>query len=130
MYKLMVSTHDGVMYNEELDYVVIGGKEGEFAILENHANLITTMQDGFLKLVRDKEVLFIALNEAAIIFHNNLLSVAALEAFAGNTKQRAFELLVEERNHRLNENRKIDAELEIAERKIKENIKEAKAGNL
>ena len=130
MYKLIVSTHEGILYNEDVDYTVIMSKSGEFAILENHVNLITTIKEGFIKLVREKETLFIALNEAALIFHNNVLSVAVLEAFVGKTKERAKELLEEERKNRLNQNRKIDAELEIAERQLKQNIKEAKAGNL
>ena len=107
MFKVLVSIHDGILYNEEVDYVVVSSKEGEFAILENHVNLITTVKEGTIKLVRDKDIVFIAINEAAIIFNNNELKVAALEAFVGKTKQRAKELLIEQRKNRLERNRKI-----------------------
>jgi len=129
---VLISTHQGVLYNEYCDYVVIQTKENEYAILANHVPLISTIKEGYIKLVDKKNnfEVYVAVNEGALIFNQNTLSVGAEEAFVGNTKQRAKELLLENRHSRLEHNRTINTELEIAERKLKENIKEAKAGNL
>ena len=33
--KVVVSTHQGILYNEEVQYIVVKNTDGEFAILNN-----------------------------------------------------------------------------------------------
>ena len=127
---IIVSTHQGKIYDELTDYIVISSKKGEFAILPNHVAIITTISEGFIKLVRKEGVFFIALVNGALEFHDNVASIIAQEAFIGRTKEKAKEMLLSIRQERLEHNRKVDAELEIAEHQLKEQIKEVKAGNL
>ena len=128
--QLLISTHQGVLYNEVVDYVVVSSKKGEFAIMKDHVNLITTLEEGFIKLVRGDEKVFVAINDGALMFSNNKLSLICAEASIAKTKERSYELLLEARHERLEQNKKINTELEITERKLKENIKGMKAGNL
>ena len=49
--KLVVSTHQGKLFDEICDYVLVKSKAGEFGILPNHVSLITSFEDGFIKLI-------------------------------------------------------------------------------
>ena len=127
---LLTSTHQGILYDEACDYVVVSAREGEFAIMPGHVAIITTFKEGFLKLVRDNNNYFIALVNAVVEFHDDVLNVIASEAFIGRTKEKAKESLNSLRHERLNKNRKLDTDLEIVERDLRENIKNAKAGEI
>lgn len=128
--KIVVSTHQGILYDEVTDYIVISSKNGEFAIMSNHAMIITTIDEGFIKLVRQGDVFYISIINAALEFHDNIATVIAQETFIGRTKEKALSALISLRNERLEKNRKVDAELEIMEHKLKDNIKSVKAGSL
>ena len=53
---VVVSTHQGVLYNEEVDYVVVhSDTDGEYACLKDHVPVISVMDTGYIKLVKDKE---------------------------------------------------------------------------
>jgi len=129
---VLISTHQGVLYDEYCNYVVVSTKESEYAILANHAPLISTIKEGYVKLVdqQNNYQLYVAIYAGALIFEDNLLNIGAQEAFVGNTKERAKELLLETRHNRLEQNRVVNTELELAEQQLRENIKEAKVGNL
>ena len=75
--KLIVSTHQGKLFDEICDYVLVKSKMGEFGILPNHVPVITSFEHGFIKFVHNKEELFICLISAVIEFKNNVLTVLA-----------------------------------------------------
>ena len=128
--KLLISTHQGVIYDEMVDYVVIMDKKSEFAIMKDHVDLISSGEEGFVKLVRDNNQFYVAITDYALMVTQNKISVICAEAIIGNTKERAHELLLEARHERLEMNRKINTELEITERELRDNIKQIKAGEL
>lgn len=128
--KLIVSTHQGKLFDEVCDYVLIKNKSGEFGILPNHIPVISSFEFGFIKFVRNKEELFLCLHSAAIEFSNNKLTVLAQEAHVGRDMQSATQYLEEVRKERLEKNRQIETDLATSERELLENIKKAKAGNL
>lgn len=128
--KLVVSTHQGKLFDEVCDYVLVKSKAGEFGILPNHIAVITSFEYGFVKFVRNKEELFLCLNSAVIEFIDNTLTILAQEAHVGRDMQSAAVYLEEVRKERLEKNRQIDADLAASERELIQNIKNAKAGNL
>ena len=128
--KLVVSTHQGKLFDEVCDYVLVKSKAGEFGILPNHVSLITSFEDGFIKFTRHNDELYMCLISAVIEFKNNVMTVLAQEAHVGRDMQSASNYLEEIRKERLEKNREIEADLQTGERELLENIKKAKAGNL
>ena len=45
---LIVSTHQGKLFDEICDYVQVKSKSGEFGILPNHVPMITSFEYGFI----------------------------------------------------------------------------------
>ena len=128
--KLIISTHQGKLFDEVCDYVLVKSKKGEFGILPNHVATITTLEEGFLKFVRDKKELYLCVYNSVLEFSNNVLTVLAQEAHIGETMDSARSYLDEVRKDRLEKNRQTEAEIATGERELMENIKKAKAGNL
>ena len=128
--KLIVSTHQGKLFDEICDYVLVKSKDGEFGILPNHVAVITSFEFGFIKFVRNKEELFLCLHSAVLEFLDNTLTVLAQEAHVGKDMESASNYLEEIRRERLENNRQIETDLAASERELIENIKKAKAGNL
>ena len=128
--KLVVSTHQGKLFDEICDYALIKCKTGEFGILPNHVPVLTSFEHGFVKFVHNKEELFICLISAIVEFKNNELTILAQEAHIGKDMTSAAAYLEEVRKERLDKNREIETELASNEKELLENIKKAKAGNL
>ena len=128
--KLIVSTHQGKLFDEECDYVLVKSKKGEFGILPNHVPTITSLEEGFLKFVKDKKELYLCIYNSVLEFSNNILTVLAQEAHVGRDMQSATQYLEDIRKDRLEKNRQIETDLAKSEHELIENIKKAKAGNL
>ena len=127
---IVINTHEGKMYDEICDYIVVKAPDGEFAIFPNHINVVTSFENGFIKMVRDKTEIFICLASVALEFHDNEVTVLAQEAQAGETKESALEHFNANRLDRLNKNRKQTTDVVVNEKEIIDNIKKSKAGNL
>lgn len=130
MIHIIVSTHEGRLYDEKCDHVVVKAPDGEFAVYPAHIPVVTSFEFGFVKLVRDKDVYFISLCSAAIVFNQNEMTVLAQEAHIGRNEESAKAHLEALRKERLEHNRKLDADYTEAEKDMVDNIKKAKAGNL
>lgn len=128
--KLIVSTHQGVLYNEEVDYVVIHNADGEFAILKEHIPVIAVMEEGYVKMVRDSNEFFIVITNGILEFHDDVASVLAQEAQLGKDKEEAKQQLENFRKQRLNENRKEQVDFTQKEKELREHLKNSKAGQL
>ena len=60
--KIVVSSHQGNLYNEEVDYVVVhSDSDGEFAIMQNHIPVVSVIDEGYVKLVRDKDEFYVVI---------------------------------------------------------------------
>jgi len=127
---LIVTTHQGKMYDEVCDYIVVKAPNGDFGVYPNHVPTITSFDEGYLKLVFEKNTLYMCLTSALIEFSNNVFSVLAQEVHIGRTIESAKEHLEISRKERLEQNRKLEADLALSEKEIIDNIKKAKAGNL
>lgn len=128
--KLIVSTHQGKLFDEICNYVLIKSKNGDFGVLPNHVPVITTIEDGFVKFVLDGKELYLCVYNSIIEFNNNVMSILAQEAYIGDTMESAIAHLEEVRKERLERNRQTDTDLATLEHELVDNIKKVKAGNL
>ncbi|MDE5546029.1 MAG: F0F1 ATP synthase subunit epsilon [Anaeroplasmataceae bacterium] len=128
--KLIVSTHQGVLYNEEVDYVVVHNADGEFAILKEHIPVIAVMDEGYVKMVKDANEFYVVITNGILEFHDNVASVLAQEAHLGKDKEEAKQQLEDFRKQRLDENRKEQVDFTQKEKELREHLRNSKAGQL
>ena len=129
--RIVISTHQGVLYNEEIDYVVVHDQDdGEYTIMQNHIPVVSVMEEGYLKMVKGSDELFILIVSGILEFHDNYCTVTVQEAQAGRTLESTKVHLAEVRRERLERNRKESVDFTEKEKELREHIKKAKAGNL
>ena len=129
--KIVISTHQGVLYNEEIDYVVVHDQDdGEYTIMHNHIPVVSVMEEGYLKLVKEDNELYILVVSGILEFHDNYCTVTVQEAQAGRTLESTKVHLAEVRKERLERNRKESTDFTEKEKELRKHIKEAKAGRL
>ena len=128
---VIVSTHQGVLYNEEVDYVVVhSDADGEYAVLKDHVPVISVMDTGYVKLVKDKDEFYVVIQSGIFEFKDNLAQVLVQEAIVGRTAASARENLAKIRKERLERNRKESTDFTQMEKELRENIKKSGAGQL
>lgn len=129
--KIVVSTHQGVLYDETIDYVVVHDQDdGEYAIMENHIPVVSVMEEGYLKLVKGSDELYVIIVSGILEFHDNFCTVTVQEAQAGRTLESTKVHLAEIRKERLERNRQESTDFTEKEKELREHIKKAKAGRL
>lgn len=129
--KISVVTPHGELYNEDIDYVVVSSKmNGEFAIMKDHIPIISSVDIGYVKMVRGEKELFTVIINGVVEHNNNIINVIAQEAHVGLSKDSALDHLNTVREERIRENKRRNVDFAKAERELKKNVKEAKAGKL
>jgi F-type H+-transporting ATPase subunit epsilon len=129
--KISVVTPHGELYNEDIDYVVVSSKmNGEFAIMKDHIPIISSIDIGYVKMVRGEKELFTVVINGVVEHNNNIINVIAQEAHVGLSKDSALDHLNTVREDRIKENKRRNVDFAKAERELKKNVKEAKAGKL
>jgi F-type H+-transporting ATPase subunit epsilon len=127
--KISVVTPHGELYNEDIDYVVVSSKmNGEYAILKDHIPIISSIDTGYVKMIRGEKELFTVVINGVVEHSNNIVNVIAQEAHVGLSKDSAMDHLNTVREERLAENKRRNVDFAKAERELKQNIKKAKAG--
>lgn len=128
--KICVSTHQGKLYDDEITYAIVKNDDGEFAIMKNHIPLVCVIPTGYLKLVVERQEVYLAVINGMLEFKDNIINVIAQGAHIGYSKESALEHLQSVRNERLELNRKANVELTQKEKELIESIRMSKAGNL
>ncbi len=128
--KLIISTHQGVLYNEEVIYIVVHNQDGEFAVMNDHIPVIAVIDNGFIKLVKENESYYVAVTNGILEFHDNVASVLSQEAQIGNDKEEAKSQLEGFRKERLEKNRKEEVDFTQKEKELREHLRTSKAGQL
>ena len=127
--KINVVTPNGELYNEDVDYVVVSSKmNGEFAILKDHIPVISSIDKGYVKMVRGEKEIYTVVINGVVEHNNNIINVIAQEAHVGMSKDSAMDHLNTVREERIEENKKRNVDFAKAERELKINLKKAKAG--
>ena len=129
--KIIVSTHQGTLYNDTVDYVVVHStKDGEYGIMENHVPVVSIIEEGYVKLVRDKNEFYVVIFSGILEFHNNVVTVLVQEAHIGRSAESAKEHLNIIRKERLEKNRQESSDFTQKEKELRENLKKTRAGSL
>ena len=128
--RFLVSTHQGKLYDEELDHIIVHMVDNEFAILKDHIPLVCVIPYGYIKMVLGNDVLYLALSNGVLEFKNNVATIIAQEAHAGKSEDSARDHLNEIRKERLELNRKDQGDFTKQESDLLDNLKKARAGRL
>ena len=100
--KLEIVTPHGVIFENEIKSVNAPGIAGQFQVLNNHANLLSGLEIGFIKIIENNNEVFYTCNGGVLEVKNNHVSILteSSEAFndididrAKNSKKRAEERL-------------------------------------
>ena len=127
---IVVSTHQGQLLNDKVDYIVCKTENGEFAIMENHIPTVSVIGSGYLKLVLGKQNLFVAVSNGILEFKENKLTVIAQDAFIGRDKDNVKANLDKIIKQRLEANRASSVDFTEKERDLIDSIKKSGAGKL
>lgn len=129
--KISVVTPRGELYSEEIDYVVVTSKmNGEFAIMKDHIPIISTIDTGYVKIIREEKELFTVVINGVVEFQNNICNVIAQEAHVGMNKISAMDHLNTVREERIRENKRRNVDFALAEKELKKSVKDSQAGKL
>ncbi len=129
--RIIVSTHQGTLYDDTVDYVVVHStKDGEYGIMENHVPVVSIIEEGYVKLVRDKNEFYVVIFSGILEFHNNVVTVLVQEAHIGENVEAAKKYLLEARAERLEKNRQEGTDFTQKEKELRESIARSKAGQL
>jgi F-type H+-transporting ATPase subunit epsilon len=128
--RFLVSTHQGKLYDEELDHIIVHMVDNEFAILKDHIPLVCVIPYGYIKMVLGNDVLYLALSNGVLEFKNNVATIIAQEAHAGKSEDSARDHLNAIRKERLELNRKDQGDFNKQESDLLDNLKKARAGRL
>lgn len=129
--QISVVTPHGELYNEDIDYVVVQSKmNGEFAIMKDHIPIISSIDVGYVKMVRGDKQLYTVIINGVVEHQNNIINVIAQEAHVGLSKDSALDHLNTVREERIKENKRRNVDFARAERELKKNVKDAKAGKI
>lgn len=129
--RIIISTHQGNLYDDEVDYVVVHSiKDGEYACMTNHVPVISVIDEGYVKLVRDKDEFYVVIESGVFQFNENVGTVLCQEAHIGRTVESAKEHLMNVRKARLEQNKKETVDFTQKEKELREHIRNSGAGKL
>ncbi len=129
--KIVISTHKGVLYDDEIEYFVIKNEEGEFAILKDHTPVISVISSGYVKINRDKDTdYYYVLINALLEFSNNNATILAQEAINGETLEKARASLERVRTERIEQIKQSSVDYTKLEQDLRKNIRASKAGRI
>lgn len=129
--RIIVSTHQGNLYNDVVDYIVVYSESlGSIGIMKNHVPIVTVIDEGYVKLVKDKDEFYVVIVGGVLEFHNNEATILVQEAHIGRSHESAKEHLLSIHNERVELNRKEVVDFTKKEQELRENLRKANAGNL
>ena len=129
--RIIVSTHQGVLYDEEVEYFVVHDQEdGEYAVLKDHVPVVSVLEFGYVKLVNGKNEIYISIVSGIVEYHDNVATILVQEAESGTNLAEAKKNLEAARKERLERNRQETTDFTQKERELREHIRNSGAGQL
>ena len=98
--------------------------------MKDHIPLVCVIPFGYIKMVRDSDIFFLAVSNGILEYKNNVITIIAQEAHIGQDEESARKHLEDIRKERLELNRKTSADFTKKEADLLDNIRNAKAGKL
>jgi len=129
--KFRLIVQDGIKFTEEIDYALIQTEDGQFAILDKHIPVVTSVNSsGFIKLVNNNVVSFVVVDRATVVFKQSQLDVFSLHAQIGATLEKAVAAFLRESSAQQEASKRENVDFSKQERELRENIMKAKAGHI
>lgn len=128
--RILISTHDGILYDEEVDYIVCHNQDGEFAILKNCIPIISVITEGYVKMVRGSLEYYVVIMNGVLEYNDGNINILTGEAHIGSSAKEAFAYLRDIRMERLKENKRMNVDYTEKEKELRENIRKSGAGHL
>jgi F-type H+-transporting ATPase subunit epsilon len=125
-----VLTQQGKTYTDEIEYVIIKSEDGEVGILSDHIPIIVKIQNGYLKLVKDKNESFLVVEQGVVEFNENVLTILVLEAQIGATLEKAQAAFDNMKKEKMELTKKESVDFFKLEKDLKDNITKSKAGQI
>lgn len=125
-----VLTQQGKTYTDEIEYVIIKSEDGEVGILSDHIPIIVKIQNGYLKLVKDKNESFLVVEQGVVEFNDNVLTILVLEAQIGATLEKAQAAFDNMKKEKMELTKKESVDFFKLEKDLKDNITKSKAGQI
>jgi F-type H+-transporting ATPase subunit epsilon len=126
--KVEIVTAEQVVYSEEgVDRLIVPGVEGELGVLTLHAPLLTMIQPGVMRIVKDGDEVEMAITGGFIEVRDNRVTILA---DAAERAEEIDEVRAEEarrRAQRLLEEREAEADLARAEASLRRALVRLKA---
>lgn len=129
MINIIVATPKGEIINEQCNYIIVHGDNGELGILEKRLPVILKITNGFIKIVND-DVKFVAIINGVLDFENNIATVVSQNAAVEKSYEEAMNKILEEQQRIISENKRKNVNFVDAEKELAKNIKEAKASQI
>ena len=126
--KCSITTPSGELFQSECEFVLVHRPEGEFAMMEDHIPIISTVSKGFIKVRSNQTETFIALVGGVVEMKDNSVTIIAQSATTAASKEQAEEQLTTLQNTMEEENRRMNKEFAINEVELARSIKKAKGG--
>jgi F-type H+-transporting ATPase subunit epsilon len=73
--KLEVVTPEAIAYAEDVDFVVLPGSEGELGVFPRHVPVLTALQPGELRILKDGQETALAVGEGFVEIKGDAVSV-------------------------------------------------------
>ncbi len=128
--EISIITPEGVLYHEEVTSVVISSaNNGEYGMLPGHLPIVSTIDTGYVKMTYQNLVYYVVIVNGLVQQVHDVITVIAQDAYIGDSKESAFHNLEAIRRSRIEENKKRNIELALAENELKKQIKQTGAGN-
>ena len=127
---LSIVTPKGLVFDNQVDFIVVQGDEGQLAILENHVSIVVPIRNGFVKRVNGNEEVYHVISGGLLEFSNNIATVIAQETVEGKTYDDALKALENLREAVKEKNRKQTLDFTEMEKEIVLNLKEIKASKI
>lgn len=128
--KLSIVSLKGMVFEGEVEYVVVEGNQGQLAILKNHVPIVVPITTGFVKKVNDKDEYYYVISGGFLEHNNNVITVIAQEVGSGKTLQEAKDNFANYRKEQKEKNRKNNMDFTEMEKELALNIKEIQASKL
>ncbi|QVK21545.1 ATP synthase F1 subunit epsilon [Mycoplasmatota bacterium] len=130
MLRVSIATPTGEIYSSDIDMILIKSSAGEYAILESHIPIVSTIDKGYVKLRTGDNEKFVAINSGVVEQSTNIVTVIAQEAAVADSLAEAEAKLEELHQSMIEENKRKARDFAISEKDLHQNIKKAKAGDL
>jgi F-type H+-transporting ATPase subunit epsilon len=126
--KCNITTPNGELFQSECEFVLVHRPEGEFAMMNDHVPLISTVSKGYIKIRHEQTETFVALVGGVVEMKDNTITIIAQSAATAANKEQAEEHLQSLQNSMEEENRRMNKEFAINEVELARSIKKAKGG--